>query len=34
MWFLIQGSIIVGAVAFLHDKTPNKVVPSNLLARC
>jgi hypothetical protein len=27
MWFLLQGSIIVLAVALLHDKTPNKVVP-------
>jgi len=23
MWFLLQGSIIVGVAGWLHDKTPN-----------
>ena len=26
MWYLIQGAIIVGVVAFLDGKTPNKVL--------
>jgi hypothetical protein len=29
-WYLFQGTIIVLVVAYVHDKTPNKVVPGIL----